>query len=160
MQADAEIDSFEELLSRVEAGSGVLADAIDVPPLSFRDARTAWQTLRQHASALTDTEQLANMFEGLQEAAQQGGRSLGSMSSLMAAGAVRAGLQMGNTYLFAFYQGALETIGKEGLPAYTKRIARPYLAAAGRHFEPGMTTYTERLLGWAHRQWQRRPFQR
>ena len=36
LSADADVASYEELLSRLETSSGVLADAIDVPPMSVR----------------------------------------------------------------------------------------------------------------------------
>ena len=38
LSAEADVASYEELLGRLEAGSGVLADAIDVPPMTLRDA--------------------------------------------------------------------------------------------------------------------------
>ena len=39
---DTDVASYEELLGRLETGSGVLADAIDVPPMSVREARASF----------------------------------------------------------------------------------------------------------------------
>jgi len=68
------------------------------------------------------------------------------VSSLIAAGAMRAGVQMGHTYIFDYYHDALRTITTEGLPAYAQRVAKPYLAVAVDHFDPKRITHTEGLL--------------
>lgn len=68
------------------------------------------------------------------------------MSSVIAAGALRAGVKTGQTQILDYYQDALGTIAREGLPAYTRRVTRPYLAVARGHFDPKTTTHTERLL--------------
>ena len=43
---DAEVASFEELLTVLEGTSGMLADTVDVPPLNVPSVRTSWQELR------------------------------------------------------------------------------------------------------------------
>lgn len=68
-----------------------------------------------------------------------------SVSSLIALGAARAGVQVGQTHVFDYYQDALRTINQEGLPVYAKRVSRPYLTAAKSHFNPHRITYTECL---------------
>jgi hypothetical protein len=82
----------------------------------------------------------------LRQVAETEGRSLRSVSSLIAAGALRAGIRTGELHIFGYYEGALRTITKEGLAAYARRVTRPYLAVARRHFDPKTITYTERLL--------------
>ncbi len=47
LAADAEVASFEELLTVLEGTSGVLADTVDVPPLNVPSVRTSWQELRR-----------------------------------------------------------------------------------------------------------------
>src|SRR4029453_16495809 len=47
---DVDIGSFEELLTALEETSGVLADAVDVPPLDITSVRTSWQELKGQAA--------------------------------------------------------------------------------------------------------------
>ncbi len=143
---DANISSFDELLTVLEGTSGTLGDTIVVLPLTARDMRTSWQTLQQHVNELPDARQLASIFAVLQQAAQQEGRSLLEMSSIVGLGAVRAGIQMGNTYLFDYYRDALHLIAEEGLLAYLRRVSTPYLTRAVRHFDPHAATLTDQFL--------------
>jgi hypothetical protein len=143
---DTEFTSVEELLNTLEGTSGLMAETIDVPPLNVHDMRSSWQALQQNVGELPDTSRLASIYAQLQQVTKQEGHSLQSVSSLIAAGAVRAGVQMGHTYIFDYYRDALRTITTEGLPAYAQRVAKPYLTVAVSHFDPKRTTYTERLL--------------
>ena len=54
---------------------------------------------------------------------------------------------MGNA-IFDFYRDALGAIREEGLLRFLRRVATPYVSRAGRHFDPNVTTYTDRLLRW------------
>ena len=152
---DANIASFEDLLDRVAKTSGLLADTIDVPPVDVKEARASWETLRKNVTGLPNPETMADVFAQLQTAAARDGRSLLEVSSLIALGAVRAGVQLGNTYIFQYYQEALGAILTEGVAAYAQRIATPYLSAAGRHLNPGTRSYTQRLLRRAGQLWRR-----
>lgn len=51
LPAEASVASYEELLGRLEAGSGVLADAIDIPPMSVAEARASFAALRGRRAA-------------------------------------------------------------------------------------------------------------
>jgi len=146
LPTDTDITSVEELLHTLEETSGLMAEAVDVPPLNLDDMRTSWQTLQQNVAELPDAGRLDSLYAQLQQVANQEGRTLRSVSSVIAAGAVRAGVQIGHIYIFDYYHDALGTIAKEGLPAYARRVAKPYLAVAVTHFDPRRTTYTERLL--------------
>jgi hypothetical protein len=53
---------------------------------------------------------------------------------------------MGHVHIFDYYEHALRTIAREGLPAYTRRVTRPYLAVVRGHFDAKTVTYTERLV--------------
>lgn len=141
-----DISSFEELLSRLEETSGVLADAVDVPPLNVNDLRASWRALQSQATDLPSPEGLASIFAGLQEAARQEGRSLLEVSTLVGLGAARAGIRLGDVHVFDYYRRALRSIAEEGLLAFLRRISSPYLERAGKHFDPAAPTYTERLL--------------
>jgi hypothetical protein len=140
-----DISSFDELLASLEGTSGVLADTIDVPPLDVPSIRELWHELQRHASDLPSAERLAVIFAELQRAAQREGRSLLQISSVVALGAARAGLQLGNTYLFDYYREALRTIAQEGLISYLRRVSRPYLHSAATHFSPRSPTLTQRI---------------
>ena len=47
LSVGADITSYEDLLSRLEIGSGTLADAIDVPPATLRAARASLDRLAE-----------------------------------------------------------------------------------------------------------------
>lgn len=145
---DADVASYEDLLSRLETGSGVLADAIDVPPMTVRDARASFETLRRQASDLPSPDELASLFREMQTVARQEGRSLTDVSAALTLAAARAGAQMGNAHIFDFYRGALGAIREEGFLRFLRRSATPYVVRAGRHFDPGAGTYTERFVDW------------
>ena len=145
---DANVSSYEDLLGRLETGSGVLADAIDVPPMTVRDARSSFETLRRQASDLPSTDELATLFREMQVIAQREGRSLTDVSVALTLAAARAGVQMGNAHIFDFYREAIGTIREEGLPRFLRRVATPYVVRAGRHFDPRAGTYTERFVQW------------
>jgi len=143
---DAELSSVDELLDTLEGTSGLVAESLDVPPLKVEDMRASWQHLRHQATALPDADRLADLYASLKQVSNQEGRSLRSVSSLIAAGAARAGIKIGQVHIFDYYEDAFRTIAGEGMAAYARRVTRPYLAVAKGHFDPGITTYTERLL--------------
>lgn len=147
LQPDTDISTFEDLLSRLEGTSGVLSDAVDVPPLSVDDLRASWRALQSQAVDLPSPEGLASIFAGLQAAARQEGRSLLEVSTLVGLGAARAGIRLGDAYVFDYYRRALRSIAEEGLLTFLWRISSPYLERASKHFDPAAPTYTERLLG-------------
>src|ERR687898_537101 len=143
---DADVASFEELLNTLEGTSGVLADTVDVPPLNIPSVRTSWQQLRRQVADLPDAEGLEKIFSDLQLAAQQEDRSILEISSMVALGAVHAGVRLGDTHIFDYYRSALRTIAGEGLVAFLHRTSTPYLTRARSHFDPESSTYSERLL--------------
>jgi hypothetical protein len=145
---NTDIASYEELLSRLETGSGVMADAIDVPPMSLREARASFDALRRQASDLPPAEDLATLFREMQATAQREGRSLTDVSAALGLAAAKAGLEMGNVHVFDFYRDALGAIREEGLLRFLRRVATPYVSRAGSHFDPNVTTYTDRFLRW------------
>jgi hypothetical protein len=145
---DTDIASYEELLSRLETGSGVMADAIDVPPMSVQEARASFHALRRQASDLPPAEDLAMLFREMQATAQREGRSLTDVSAALGLAAAKAGLEMGNVHVFDFYRDALGAIREEGLLRFLRRVATPYVSRAGSHFDPNVTTYTDRFLRW------------
>lgn len=147
----ADVTSVEQLLDTLEGSSGQVAESLDAPPLNVDEIRASWQSLRQRPSELPDRERIANLYRELQQVSAQEDRSLRSVSSLVAAGAVRAGVQMGQVHIFDYYQQALQMIHSEGLKAYARRVTRPYLAVSRGHFSRERRTYTERALQYVRR---------
>jgi hypothetical protein len=156
LSADADIASYEDLLSRLETGSGVLADAIDVPPVTLRDARASLHRLAQQASDLPSPAELAALYTDLQDIAQREGRSPADVSAALAGAAARAGVALGSIHVFHFYRDALGAIREEGLLRFLRRIVTPYVSRAGHHFNPRESTFTERYLRRLHRLRERR----
>ena len=152
LAADADVASFEELLTALEGSSGVLADTVDVPPLNIQSVRTSWQELQRQAADLPDAADLEKVFAKLHLAARQEDRSILEISSVVALGAVRTGVKLGNVHVFAYYRGALRPIVEEGLLTFLRRTSTPYLTRACSRFDPRSSTYCERLLRcWADR---------
>ena len=144
---EIDVSSFGELLAVLEGTSGTLADTVDVPPLNLADLRAAWQKLQDNADDLPSPQRLAAIFGSLQDAARKEDRSLLEISSLVALGALRTGVQLGNSYIFDYYRDALISISREGLVRYLGRVSRPYLRRAVGHFSPRSRTLTEQALG-------------
>jgi hypothetical protein len=144
--ADPDVASFEELLTVLEDTSGVLADTVDVPPLNVASVRTSWQELQRQVADLPDAAGLEKIFADLQLAARQEDRSILEISSMVALGAVRTGVRLGNVHIFNYYRLALRTIVEEGLLSFLRRTSTPYLTRARSHFDPESSTYSERLL--------------
>jgi hypothetical protein len=146
LSEDANVATVEELLDTLEGTTGHVAEALDVPPLNVDDMRASWQELRRQATDLPDAGRLEVLFAGLQQASRREGRSLRSVSSMLAAGAMRAGIKTGQVHIFDYYRDALGSIASEGLVFYAARVIRPYFAVSRRHFDPTTVTHTERLL--------------
>lgn len=144
---DADVSSVDDLLAALEGTSGQMADTIDIPPMALAEMRASLGEFRQHAEDLPDPRDLGQIFAEMNRAAAEQNRSLFTVSSLVAAGAIQAGIQLGNAHLFSFYRDSLNTIRTEGVPAYVQRISRPYLEAAANHLRPSSGTHTQRLLG-------------
>jgi hypothetical protein len=147
LPADADIGSADQLLNVLEQASGKASDAIDVPPLNVPELRSSLRELRKHADELPSAESLGALFSDLRAAAQRENRSLLSISSAVAAGAVQAGSRLGEAHVFEYYRSALVAIRAEGFPTYLGRVSGPYREAAVRHLDPGRSTFTERWLG-------------
>lgn len=141
-----DVASYEDLLTRLETGSGVLADAIDIPPMSLREARAAFEALRSQAHDLPQPEALASLYREIQESARQEGRTVTEISAAIGLAAARAGVEMGNVHIFTFYREALRAIREEGFLRFLRRVASPYLSRASRHFDPNAATQTDRLF--------------
>lgn len=147
LAADADVSSVDDLLAALGGTSGQMADTIDIPPLAIDEMRSSLGQFRQNAGKLPDPRDMTQIFTEMNRAAAEQNRSLFVVSSLVAAGAIQAGIQLGNVHLFSFYRDSLGTIRTEGVPAYLQRISQPYLAAAAQHLRPSSGTHTQRWFG-------------
>lgn len=148
LPAETDIASYEELLQRLETGSSVLADTIDVPPLTVKDARASFESLRRQANDLPSADELALIFRELQSTAQKEGRSVSEVSAALAGAAARAGMNLGSAHIFDFYKESLSAIQEEGMLRFLLRTSTPYVKRAGGHFDPRAGTYTDRAMAY------------
>jgi hypothetical protein len=149
---DADAEDYNDLLDRLEASSGTLADAVDVPPLSVAEARHAFDTLREQGRNLPGPDELAAFWTDLRDTARTEGISTMELSAALGAAAARAGREIGSEHLADFYRGQLADIREEGLLRWLKATASPYAAGALGQFDPARTSYTERAIGWLRRE--------
>lgn len=143
---DTDVSTVNDLLTVLDGTSKQAADAIDIPPAAIADMRDAVDLLREHADLIPGPQRLAEVFSQLKAAAGEQKHSLLAVSTLVAASAVGAGVQMGNTHLLSFYTEALGAIRSEGVSQYLGRISQPYVDAASRHLDPDSPAQTPRLL--------------
>lgn len=146
LSPDADVDSVGELLTTLEQSLGQAADTVDMLPLNLEDMRQSWRELQRNASQLPGPSGLARIYQDLQAVAHQEGQSIYTTSSLIALGALRTGVKMGNSHVFDYYRQALDTIAARGLTGYVQDASEPYLRTVLHHLDPGNPTHTERLL--------------
>jgi hypothetical protein len=146
LSPDAEVDSVEELLTTLEGTLVQAADTIDVPPLKLDDMRTTWSNMRQNAAHLPGPRRLARIYADLWAVANQESKSIYTTSSLIAVGALRTGISMGDTQIFDYYRHALNTISTDGLAGYIERVTDPYRQTMFQHLAPYNRTLTERYV--------------
>jgi hypothetical protein len=147
----SDVSTYEDLLARLETTSAALADTVDVPPLRVADARAVLTTLRQQADDLPTAGELRRIFDDLQATARAEGRSVAEVSAAIGLAAARAGFELGNVHVFAYYKEALRAIAEEGLLTFLRRVLSPYAKRAVDHFDPAVPTYTDRVLDWLDR---------
>lgn len=142
----ADISTVNDLLTVLDGASSQAADAIDIPPTAIADMRDAVDLLRENAELIPGPQRLSDVFTQMNDAAREQKHSLLAVSTLVAAGAVGAGVQMGSDHIFSFYTDALKTIREEGVSQYLGRISQPYVDAAARHLDPSSPAITPRLI--------------
>jgi hypothetical protein len=146
LSSNAQVDSVEELLTALEGTLGQAADTVDMPPLNLDDMRGSWMDLRENATHLPGPDRLARIYDDLKAVADQEGDSIYTTSSLIAFGALRTGIRMGDTHIFDYYRDALDSISTDGLAGYIERVTDPYRQAMFQHLAPYNVTLTERYI--------------
>ncbi len=141
-----DISSVDDLLAVLDRTVGQAADAIDIPPTAISDMRDSVAQLRENADLIPGPQRLAELFSQLNLAAREQRRSPLVVSTLVAAGALQAGMQLGTVHVLSFYTEALSAIRAEGVSSYLGRISQPYVDAATGHLNRGRGTHTRRLI--------------
>jgi hypothetical protein len=96
---DVQINSVEGLLSSLEGTLGQAADTVDMPPLNLEDMRRSWRELQAKTASLPDANTLARIYDDLKTVSHQEGQSIYRTSSMIAQGALRTGIKMGNVHV-------------------------------------------------------------
>lgn len=143
---NTDVSSVDDLLAVLDRTVGQAADTIDIPPTAISDMHDSVDLLRENAELIPGPQRLAELFSQLNEAAREQKRSPLVVSTLVAAGALQAGIQLGNVHIFSFYAEALGAIRAEGVSQYLGRISQPYVDAATGHLKRGRRTHTGRMV--------------
>jgi len=163
-------ETVEGMLDGLEKTSDRLAVTLNLPPVDIVSLRREWEQLKQDVQSIPPKNvpsmgKIEGVWERLRRSADEQGRSVFTVSSLMAVSAVahvpgnvlwlskaarsaarRTGKVLGEAVL-DHYVETLGEIGTTGFVAYWQREFRPYLRAAAAQFAPGKASLTERLLG-------------
>jgi hypothetical protein len=166
---DERFETVEGMLSGLEKTSDRLAVALNLPPVDIPGLRREWEQLKQDAQSIPPKnvpalDKIEDVWERLQRSAEEQGRSVFMVSSLMAVSAVShvpanvlwlskaarsaartTGKVLGEAVL-DHYVETLAEITRTGFLAYWQREFRPYLHAAAKQFAPAKQSLTERLL--------------
>ncbi len=146
LPSSTDISSVDDLLTVLDRAVGQAADAVDIPPTAISDMRDSVALLRENAESIPEPHRLAELFSQLNLAAREQKRSPLVVSTLVAAGALQAGMQLGTIHVLSFYTEALSSIRAEGVSSYLGRISRPYVDAAAGHLKRNRGSHTRRVI--------------
>jgi hypothetical protein len=166
-------DTMEQVLEGLETTSGHLASTLNLPPVNVAGLRRDWERLKQEAQTIPPqripaVDAIERVWARMQESAQEQGRSVFAVSSLMAVSTVarlpenvvwlskaarsaarRTGQVLGENIL-DHYTTLLTEISVKGFGAFWASEFRPYLRGAAEQFAPDKLSFTERLLRRKH----------
>ena len=166
---DERFETVEGMLSGLEKTSDRLAVALNLPPVDIPSLRREWEQLKLDVRSIPPKnvpriEKIEGVWERLRRSSEEQGRSVFTVSSLMAVSAVShvpanvlwlskaartavrtTGKVLGEAVL-DHYVETLAEINRTGFLAYWQREFHPYLRAAARQFASGKRSLTERLL--------------
>lgn len=163
------IDDVDTLLTRLEQGSGRLAESFNTPPLNIADLREELRQVRAEFSRIPDdkrpsVELVQARWRDITDEARVQNRSVFQISSLIAFSAISqipenlrwlgrsARLAAGTTgHVFAMpilnhYEQTLREIHRAGFLHYWIEEFRPYIRGALEQFSPEHGSLTQRLL--------------
>ena len=142
----ADVSSVDDLLAVLDRAVGQAADAIDIPPTAISDMRDSVDLVKENAALVPGPQRLADLFSQLNTVASEQKRSPLVISTLVAAGALQAGIKLGNAHVLSFYREAIDAVREEGVSSYLGRISQPYVDAATGHLARGRRTHTRRAV--------------
>jgi hypothetical protein len=166
---ETQFETVDQLLDGLEKTSSQLAQTLNLPPVNIAGLRRDWEKFHEAAQSIPPKnvpppEKLEGIWSEMRRTAREQGRSVFTVSSLMAVSALRhvpgnvlwlsraahsaarrTGKVLGSAILDHYVQ-ALGEIGRTGFTTYWAREFRPYLRAAAVQFAPEHATLTERLF--------------
>jgi len=174
LDRERHFETMDQILDGLEKTSAHLATALNLPPVDIPGLRREWLLLKDELRTIPPKnipalERVERIWEDLRESARRQGRSIFTVSSLMAVSTVahvpanlvwlshaarsaarRTGKVLGEAVLDHYTQ-ALAEIARTGFVPYWTREFRPYLRSAIAQFAPAHRTLTDRLLRrWNH----------
>lgn len=169
LDRNTRFERVDQVLDGLEQTSSHLAQTLNLPPVDVAGLRREWETLKDGLQSippksLPSMERLENIWSELRRTASTQGRSVFTISSLMAVSTLahvpanllwlsraaqlavrRTGTVVGGA-LLEHYSQTLDEISHAGFLGYWTREFRPYLRAAAEQFTPKHVSLTERLL--------------
>jgi len=169
LDREVHFETMDQVLDGLEKTSGHLATTLNLPPVDVPGLRREWIRFKDELQTIPPKnvprlDSVERVWKDLQASAREQGRSVFTVSSLMAVSAVahvpanvlwlsraarsaarRTGKVLGETIL-DHYTNALSEIARTGFVDYWTREFRPYLRGAAQQFAPGHESLTERLL--------------
>ena len=169
LDREVRFETMDQVLDGLEKTSGHLATTLNLPPVDIAGLRREWIRFKDELQTIPPRnvprlDRVERVWNDLQASAREQGRSVFTVSSLMAVSAVahvpanvlwlsraarsaarRTGKVLGETIL-DHYTDALAEIARTGFVDYWTREFRPYLRGAAQQFAPGHESLTERLL--------------
>jgi hypothetical protein len=169
LDREIRFETMDQVLDGLEKTSGHLATTLNLPPVDVPGLRREWIRFKDELQTIPPKnvprlDRVERVWKDLQALAREQGRSVFTVSSLMAVSAVahvpanvlwlsraarsaarRTGKVLGETIL-DHYTDALSEIARTGFVDYWTREFRPYLRGAAQQFAPGHESLTERLL--------------
>lgn len=162
-------ETMEQVLDGLERSSAHLATTLNMPPVDIAGLRREWEKFKVQVQSIPPhripaVDRVEGVWDAMQRSAQEQGRSVFTVSSMMAVSALshvpanvlwlsraaqsaarRTGKVLGEAIL-DHYSDTLNDIAKVGLVEYWAREFRPYLHGAAMQFAPDHESWTERLL--------------
>jgi hypothetical protein len=169
LEADARLESMDQILSGLERASAHLALKLNMPPINVPELRLEWEKLKSELKSippdrLPGLDRLERTWEALRVSAETQNRTLFAVSSLMAIStlshvpgnllwlskaahsAARRTTGIVGDAILDHYSKSLDDISTAGFVGYWTREFRPYLRAAAEQFAPEHETLTDRLF--------------
>jgi hypothetical protein len=169
LDKEARFETMEQVLDGLEKTSAHVATSLNLPPVDIPSLRREWDRLKAELKTIPPRnvpgiDRVERIWTDIQQSARKQGRSVFTVSSLMAMSTVahvpanllwlsraarsaarRTGKMLGEAIL-DHYTESLREIARTGFVNYWAREFRPYLRGAAEQFAATHDSLTERLL--------------